>query len=150
MKKKLITILITVMMLLSIGSLSTSAYDSDLVNSITANYQTALSIADRGSFYGYCNLATAYQLRAMGIYKNQLDFSGSGDLWYDHFKDVSKTSGGYNVITISGSNCLYDLIEKYGNEIYNVVYCLGTGGTSGPRHAMYIRAIIDGYVYFAD
>lgn len=150
MKKKLITILITVMMLLSIGSLSASAYDSDLVNSITANYQTALSIADRSSFYGNCNLATAYQLRAMGIYNNQLDFSGSGDLWYDHFKDVSKTSGGYNVITISGSNCLYDLIEKYGNEIYNVVYCLGTGGTSGPRHAMYIRAIIDGYVYFAD
>ena len=148
--KKLITLLITVMMLLSIGSMTASAYDAELADSITANYQTALNIADRSSFYGYCNLATAYQLRAMGIYDNQLDFSGSGDLWYDHFKNVSKTSGGYNVITISGSNCLYDLISKFGNEIYNVVYCLGTGGTSGPRHAMFIRAIINGYVYFAD
>ncbi len=150
MKKKLITMLITVMMLLSIGAVNASAYDKDLANSITANYQTALSLAGRGSFYGRCNLATAYQLRAMGIYKNELDYSGSGNLWYGHFKDVSKTSGGYNVITISGKNCLYDLIEKYGNEIYNVAYCLGTGGTSGPTHVLYIRAIINGEVYFAD
>lgn len=150
MKKKLITMLITVMMLLSVGAVSASANDNELLNSITANYQSALSLAGRSSFYGNCNLATAYQLRAMGIYRNELDYSGSGNLWYDHFKDESKTSGGYNVITISGSNCLYDLIEKYGNEIYNVAYCLGTGGTSGPTHVLYIRAIIDGNVYFAD
>ena len=150
MKKKLITILLTVIMLSGVFAVSASAYDKDLLNSITANYQTALSLSGRGSFYGRCNLATAYQLKAMGIYKNELDFSGSGRMWYEHFKDVNKTSGGYNVITISGKNCLYDLIEKYGNEIYNVVYSLGTGGTSGPTHSMYIRAIIDGYVYFAD
>ena len=113
MKKKLITILITVIMLFGIFTVSTSAYDKNILNSITANYQTALSLSGRSSFYGRCNLATAYQLQAMGIYKNDLDFSGSGRLWYEHFKDVNKTSGGYNVITISGKNCLYDLIEKY-------------------------------------
>lgn len=150
MKKKLITILLTVIMLSGIFAVSASAYNKDLVSSITANYSTALSLSGRGSFYGRCNLATAYQLKAMGIYKNELDFSGSGRMWYEHFKDVNKTSGGYNVITISGKNCLYDLIEKYGNEIYNIVYSLGTGGTSGPTHSMYIRAIIDGNVYFAD
>ncbi len=150
MKKKLITLLLTAIMLCSVFVVSASAYDKNLLNSITANYQTALSMSGRGSFYGRCNLATAYQLQAMGIYKNELDFSGSGRLWYEHFKNVNKTSGGYNVITISGKNCLYDLIEKYGNEIYNVVYSLGTGGTSGPLHSMYIRAIIDGNVYFAD
>lgn len=150
MKKKLITILLAAIMLSGVFTVSASAYNRDLVNSITANYNTALSMSGRNSFYGRCNLATAYQLKAMGIYKGQLDFSGSGNLWYGHFKNINKTSGGYNVITISGKNCLYDLIEQYGNEIYNIVYSLGTGGSSGPNHAMYIRAIIDGYVYFAD
>lgn len=150
MKKKLTAFLIMVIMLLSVCSFNAFANDKELLGSITANYDSALSIAGRGSFYGKCNLATAYQLRAMGIYKGGLDYSGSGNLWYNHFKDVSKTSGGYNVVTISGSNCLYDLVSHYGNEIYNVVYCLGTGGTSGPTHVLYIRAIIDGYVYFAD
>ncbi len=149
-KKKLIVILISVIMLFTISSLSASAYDSDLADSITANYDVARKLANRSSFYGNCNLATAYQLRALGIYDDSLDFSGSGNLWYKHFKDETKTSGGYNVITISGKNCLYDLVKQYGNEIYNVVYSLGTGGTSGPTHAMLISAIIDGNVYFAD
>lgn len=150
MKKKLTAFFILVIMLLSVCSFNAFAYDEELLSSITANYDSALSIAGRGSFYGSCNLATAYQLRAMGIYKDKLDYSGSGNLWYNHFKNESKTSGGYNVVTISGANCLYDLVSHYGNEIYNVVYCLGTGGTSGPTHVLYIRAIIDGYVYFAD
>lgn len=148
--KKLTAFLVMVIMLLSVCSLNAFAYDKELLSSITANYDSALSIAGRRSFYGNCNLATAYQLRAMGIYKGGLDYSGSGNLWYNHFKNESKTSGGYNVVTISGANCLYDLVSQYGNEIYNVVYCLGTGGTSGSTHVLYIRAIIDGYVYFAD
>lgn len=150
MKKKLTAFLIMVIMLLSACSLNVSAYDEKLLNSITANYDSALSIAGRSSFHGKCNLATAYQLKAMGIYKDGLDYSGTGSSWHTYFKDVSSTSGGYNIVTISGANCLYDLVSHYGNEIYNVVYSLGTGGTSGPEHVLYIRAIIDGYVYFAD
>lgn len=150
MKKKLTAFLLTVLMLVSLGSLNAAAYDADLASSVTSNYKSALSIAGRGSFHGHCNLATAYQLRAMGIYNYGLDYSGAGDSWYNYFQNVEKTSGGYNVITVGGSNCLYDLVKKYGNEIYNVVYCLGTGGTSGSTHVLYIRAIIDGYVYFAD
>ena len=148
--KKLTAFFILVIMLLSVCSFNAFAYDKELLSSITANYDSALSIAGRSSFYGNCNLATAYQLRAMGIYKDGLDYSGSGNLWYNHFKNESKTTGGYNVVTISGANCIYDLVAQYGNEIYNVAYCLGTGGTSGSVHVLYIRAIIDGYVYFAD
>lgn len=148
--KKLTAFFILVIMLLSVCSFNAFAYDKELLSSITANYDSALSIAGRSSFHGNCNLATAYQLRAMGIYKDGLDYSGSGNLWYNHFKNESKTTGGYNVVTISGANCIYDLVAQYGNEIYNVAYCLGTGGTSGSVHVLYIRAIIDGYVYFAD
>lgn len=150
MKKKITAFLIMAIMLLTVFSVSASAYDKDLLKSITANYDSALNLAGRGSFHGRCNLATAYQLKAMGIYKDDLDYSGTGNSWHSHFKNVSETSGGYKVITISGSNCLYDLVSRYGDEIYNVVYSLGTGGTSGSQHVLYIRAIIDGYVYFAD
>lgn len=150
MKKKIAAFVIMLIMLFSVCSVTASAYDRELLNSITANYDKALSIAGRGSFHGKCNLATAYQLRAMGIYADGLDYSGTGSSWHAYFRNVSGTTGGYNIVTISGANCLNDLVDRYGDEIYNVVYCLGTGGTSGGTHVLYIRAIIDGYVYFAD
>lgn len=152
MKTKLTAIILTVIMLLSLSVFSASAYkyDEDLAASITAKYKTALSLEGRSSFHGSCNLATAYQMVAWGIFKDTPDYSGTGKAWYDYYTTKSKTSGEYNVVTIGGKNCLYDLIDRYGNEIYNVVYCLGTGGTSGPKHVLFIRAIIDGYVYFAD
>lgn len=150
MKKKITAILLVVAALFSLFSLSAAAYDTSIQTGITESYKTALSLAGRRSFKGQCNLATAYQLSARGIYKYGLDYSGTGNSWYDHFKDVKETSGGYSVITVSGANCLYDLVKKYGNELYNIVYSLGTGGTSGDCHVLYIRAIINGYVYFAD
>ena len=150
MKAKIIAVLLAVCTLFSLCSLSAAAYDSEIQNSITQDYKTALSAAGRRSFNGQCNLATAYQLYARGIYRYGLDYSGTGNLWYHHFKNVKETSGGYSVITVSGANCLYDLVKKYGNELYNIVYSLGTGGTSGDCHVLYIRAIINGYVYFAD
>ena len=150
MKKKITALTILIIMLISLFSVSASAYNSDLLQSITANYDSALALAGRRSFHGRCNLATAYQLQAMGIYQGDLDYSGTGSSWHTYFKDISTTSGGYNIVTISGSDCLYDLVERYGNEIYNVAYSLGTGGTSGDEHVLYIRAIIDGNVYFAD
>lgn len=150
MKAKIIAVLLAVITLFSLTSLSAAAYNSDIQSSITQDYKTALSAAGRSSFNGQCNLATAYQLYARGIYRYGLDYSGTGNTWYNHFKNVKETSGGYSVITVSGANCLYDLVKKYGNELYNIVYSLGTGGTSGDCHVLYIRAIINGYVYFAD
>lgn len=150
MKKRITTFLLSLVMLFAVCLTNVSASGSDITDNTTADYKTALSLANMSSFHGSCNLATAYQLLAIGVYKDGLDFSGSGDLWYDHFSTVSKTSGGYSVITIGGKNCLYDLVDRYGNELYNIVYCLGTGGSSGPNHCLLIRAIINGQVYFAD
>lgn len=149
-KRKITAIILTLIILLTSFSFAAAAYDENIKNEVKSGYSAALSLAGRRSFHGSCNLATAYQLMARGIYSGNLDFAGSGGEWYKYFKDVNRTSGGYNVITISGKNCLYDLIEKYGNPVYDIVYSLGTGGTSGSRHVLYIRAIIDGYVYFAD
>ena len=150
MKQRITAFLLSLVMLFSVCTMSASASGSGIADVTAADYRTALSLANMSSFHGHCNLATAYQLLAIGVYQGGLDFSGAGDLWYNHFSTVSKTSGGYSVITIGGKNCLYELTEKYGDELYNIVYCLGTGGSSGPRHCLLIRAIIDGQVYFAD
>lgn len=148
--KKLTALLILTVMLISCFGINVAAYDKEIQKSITANYDAALDLAGRRSFRDKCNLATAYQLTAAGIFKDTPDYSGTGSSWHTYFKDVSETSGGYNIVTISGANCLYDLVDRFGNRIFNVVYSLGTGGTSGDEHVLFIRAIIDGYVYFAD
>lgn len=150
MKTKITALIISVIIMFSLLSVTAFAQHSEIKDEITANYDKALSLAGTRSFHGNCNLATAYQLQAIGVYKNQLDYSGTGSSWHSYFKNISETSGGYNVVTISGKNCIYDLIERYGDEIYNVAYSLGTGGSSGSNHVLYIRAIIDGYVYFCD
>ena len=151
MKTKITALIISVIIMLSLGTVTAFAADTEkIADEITANYDKALSIAGRRSFHGNCNLATAYQLQAIGIYENGLDYSGTGSSWHAYFKNVSETSGGYNIVTISGKNCLYDLVDRCGDEIYNVVYSLGTGGSSGGNHVLYIRAIIDGNVYFCD
>ncbi len=150
MKQRITAFLLSLVMLFSVCAMNVSASGSDIRDDTAADYKTALSLAKASSFYGHCNLATAYQLLAIGVYKGGLDFSGAGNQWYSHFSSVSKTSGGYSVITIGGKNCLYDLTKQYGNELYNIVYCLGTGGSSGSKHCLLIRAIINGQVYFAD
>lgn len=151
-KKRLAVLLATVIIFVNVFSVTNvSAMEINVKENVASLYSQALSLAGgRGSFHGSCNLATAYQLLAAGIYKGGLDYSGGGNKWYNHYKNESKTSGGYKVITIGGENCLRKLIDTYGNEIYNVVYSLGTGGTSGNTHVLFIRAIIDGTVYFAD
>ena len=140
--KKLTALLILTVMLISCFGINVSAYDKEIQKSITANYDAALDLAGRRSFRDKCNLATAYQLTAAGIFKDTPDYSGTGSSWHTYFKDVSETSGGYNIVTISGANCLYDLVDRFGNRIFNVVYSLGTGGTSGDEHVLFIRAII--------
>ena len=148
--KKLTALLILTVMLISCFGINAAAYDKDIQNSITANYDAARELAGRRSFRGQCNLATAYQITALGIFKDTPDYSGTGSSWHTYFRNISETSGGYNIATISGANCLYDLVDRYGDRIYNVAYSLGTGGTSGDEHVLFIRAIIDGKVYFAD
>ena len=91
MKSKITALIISVIMLISVFSVSALAYDSEITNEITQNYRNALSIAGKRSFHGNCNLATAYQLRAIGIYADDLDYSGTGSSWHSYFQNVSKT-----------------------------------------------------------
>ena len=130
---------------------SAALTQSELKAQIEADYKKALSLKGWSSFYGYCNIAAAYQLLAKGVYTGSSpDYQGGGNQWYYDYKDTKKTSGGYNVITIGGSDCIDRLIETYGDNLTNIAVSYGTGGSSGSTHVVVISAIIDGYVYFTD
>ncbi len=149
-KKKIISILVAVSVVFCLCFINSGASGGNLESEVAATYKNALSKAGRSSFHGSCNLATAYQLLSRGIFKDGLDYSDAGNLWYDHYSKENKTSGGYNVITVSGKNCLKTLIDNYGGSLSDIVYSLGTGGASGSVHVLYIRAIENNRVYFTD
>ena len=141
---------------LGLGAVTARAEDvpspDAIISGIETTYDAALNDAGRSSFHGYCNLAVAYQLKERGIFEG-LDYTGNGYSWYSHYAgqtENSKTSGGYYTVTYGGADCLYDLIEDYGDELYYIAYSLGTGGSSGSNHVMLITALIDNTVYFAD
>lgn len=147
-----LSIILTLIMLFSITVSSVAiTVDNDLVNNATSIYSQALSMSGRDSFHGACNLATAYSLKAVGVYSGGLDYSGSGNSWYDYFSDLSgkKTSGGYTITTVAGSDCLNKIADTYG-DVENVVVSYGTGGTSGANHVLYISAVKSGLVYYTD
>ncbi len=151
LKKRITSILLILTLFFSLFVISADAFNaSDTLDSITYTYSQALAMAGRSSFWGSCNLATAYQLRVKGIYSGQLDYAGGGNQWYDHYRNGGTTSGGYTIIPIGGADCLYTLINTYGNELYNIVVSFGTGGSSGPTHVMLITALVNGYCYFTD
>ncbi len=118
-------------------------------------YSGARSYFNRRSFSGYCGTYVRCQLRAMGIFDGEFDFRGNGNQWYSNFEDVQRTSGGYYVYRESGSDCLYKLTEKYGNDLKNIVlsFPIQAGRSArypGAGHAFVIYELKDGVAYYSE
>lgn len=146
-----LTFLMTVTAFTSSSFSASALTKSELISQVESDYKKALSLKGWSSFYGYCNIAVAYQLLAKGVYTgSEPDYQGGGSDWYYDYTDKKSTSGGYNVVTIGGAGCIDELVNKYGDNIYNIAVSYGTGGTSGSTHVVVISAIIDGEVYFTD
>ena len=118
-------------------------------------YADARSYFGRRSFSGYCGTYVKCQLRAMGIFKDGFDFHGNGNQWYSNFDNVQKTSGGYYVYQESGSDCIDKLVEKYGNDLENIVlsFPIQAGYSAryrGAGHAFILYALRDGVAYYSE
>ena len=118
-------------------------------------YSGARSFFNGRSFSGYCGTYVRCQLRAMGIFDGKFDFRGNGNQWYSNFEDVQRTSGGYYVYRESGSDCLYKLTEKYGNDLKNIVisFPVQAGYSArypGAGHAFIIYELKDGVAYYSE
>lgn len=146
-----LTVIMTVTVFTATAFTSSAVSKSEIISQVESDYKKALKLKGWGSFYGHCNLAVAYQLLAKGVYTGSSpDYRGGGSEWYYDYRDRKTTSGDYNVVTVGGSNCIDELINKYGNNLTNIAVSYGTGGTSGSTHVVVISAIIDGEVYFTD
>lgn len=130
-------------MLKSVNPVSTE----EIKKQVETTYQTGLSWAGRTSFKGWCGSATWYQLCVEGLY-NGVCFNGKD--WYDGLKEGEVTAFGYTQVKYPGDNCIRNLVAAYGGApVYNIVVSY-TGGSTQYGHVMFIKAIVNGYVYFTD
>lgn len=150
-------ILLVLALLIAASPVCAQEYDisKELISYGEEIYSSARSYFNGRSFSGYCGTYVRCQLRAMGIFDGDFDFHGNGNQWYSNFEDVQCTSGGYYVYRESGSDCLYKLTEKYGNNLKNIVvsFPVQAGYSArypGAGHAFVIYELKDGVAYFSE
>lgn len=123
---------------------------------VEATYAAALKAGGRNSFQGYCGAAVSRQLQAMGINTEYVGINGNGQ--YDAYKNLSYSSGGYRVRTYPTTSynlkeALNAISENGTKDAYNILVGFQkTNTTAGQKygHAVFIYAILDGIVYFAE
>lgn len=160
---KRILALLTCLVLLLTAAPNVSAANqnsSDKVQQIIKQaqqiYRSSLRGAGRKSFHGYCGALTGWELRKLNI--NTWRVSNNGNRWYDYYKNMEITTGGYHVNAYDAKD--YDLrqtlneITNYGNrDAYNILVGFQWTNTDAGKkygHAMVVNAIIDGIVYFVE
>lgn len=129
----------------------------ELKENVIYSYKEALKLAKRNNFFQYCGTMVGYQLKALDI--NPDLFGLDGNLHYDHYKTMTKTSTGYKINLYPASKGTIEqtlnAITKNGTiDAYNILVGFQKGGTSpaGQKygHVMFINGIIDGIVYFCE
>lgn len=133
-----------------------SSYANDpLCRQIRETYKAAKTRAHRRSFKGYCGAYVAHQLVVLGINTSYL--SSSGKKTYDIYRDMDRTSGGYDVIAYGAKQySLQEALEAIIREdpaACNILVGFQKGvSKSGKKygHVLFIHGIQNGRVYFSD
>lgn len=156
LKKCKKAVILFIILLITANTVNAEFYDvpSEINSYGQQVYKVARSYWGR-SFRGYCGTYVKCQLRAMGIFESGFDFSGNGNRWYSNFEGVTKTSGGYYVYSESGKDCLYQLAEKYGKNLKNIVVSFPiqagySASRPGAGHAFIIYEIRDNIAYYSE
>lgn len=155
--KRIFVLFLTFLMLVS-SCISLLTYadidlDSQIKNKINLTYSIIRS--KRGSSYnGYCGSFIRDQLNAVNV--GFVNLGGyNGNQWYPNLVADAKTVYGYTQRKYPGNNCLYDIVDGLGNEVYNIVISFKhqygyTDAIPGAGHAVFIYAIINNTVYFCE
>lgn len=137
-------------------------YDS-IINS---TYSEALSRANAdvgiSKFDGWCGLYVRLQLDVLGIGHVPGGALGNGRDVYGNLTAEATTSTGYKQKKYPGNNCLYDIVNAYGNKVENIVISFDhqygkdkygnpySSANPGAGHVVFIHGIIDNVVYFSE
>lgn len=130
----------------------------------TYDLTPAQATADLNTFYsknsglfksGGCSNLTRNALYYFGIFTSPSLRLGNGNQTLDCF-NASYLKSGWKAVRYNGSNCLQQIInDNGGGNVYNIMISYEKTGKPGSKyynygHVVFIRAIINGTVYFTD
>lgn len=149
------------LLLFSVGG-NAAFYTEEELEAIELNFTEKCDtirekVNHREYFDGGCAEWVSDQLKLNGVgywYKGNESFGfDDGNRWFADLDEGAVTKSGYRQVKYAGSEALSDIVAEFGGyPVYNVVACWEKGNDKweASGHVVYIWAIIDGYVYYAD
>ena len=111
MRKRIVTAILAVIMLMSATALpakaATTSEETALIQTITKTYKRLRAANGYDSYNGYCGKMAAYTLYYLGVDKRIYSHNGKDE--YDAYKKLDTTTGGYKVKAYPASQ--YNLEE---------------------------------------
>lgn len=130
--------------------------ESQLVERTEQTYTDAKKAVGYRSFNGRCSSMVNGSVIALGLH--DATNRGNGRDIYDRYKDLGRTSTGYDVVCYDGSE--YDLAGALravsgdgSRDVYNLIVGWDSGITASAAaygHACFVHGIVDGMVYFSE
>ncbi len=163
MHKKILRIASALLVMLLFASLlpntasSVATTEAERISALVeSTYKQALKKTGRSSFHGWCGAAVDWQMHVLGITTKVVGSDGNDK--YDYFKKMDYSSGGYKIRAYSAKKynleaALNELTNDGTENAYNIMVGFQRTNTSAGRkygHAVFIYAIVDGIVYFAE
>ncbi len=159
MMRKIICLMLAVLIIIGGICHSALADAGDAILSFARqNFTSALRMSGRNNFDGYCGACVSYQLVASGITGSLNNFNGNQA--YRHFASKRRTDTGYEITPFSAySYSLRDILLMMnvtpGTGSFTPLllgFNKGTASNAGQTygHTMFIYAVSDGNVYYAD
>lgn len=162
MKKTLAVFLFVIALLLAIPARAEAATEhiseQEAIHAeLLRVYSKCLDSAQVESFTGYCGLMTSHVLWHLGI-NAELGPTYDGNKHYEHYANMSMTSGGYRVTAYPGEEYTLDqalnAITRNGTQDAENILVGFESTTSDAGqvygHALVIHTIMDGMVYFIE
>ena len=164
MFKRVIAVLLCLCLCLAfIPAKSSAAMTTDqykeryrIMRQIRNMYKDILEQSEQESLKGFCGMMVSWQLYFLGI--NDTVIGNNGNEFYDHYKDMTQTTGGFAVHVYpaedySMEEALYTITKGGTEDVYNIIVGFEKTATDAGKlfgHVCMIHAIIDGYVYFVE
>ncbi len=161
--KKLLTLLLSLVLLLSVLPVASFAATDDLSEDqairreVRRIYSKCLDSAGKTSFYGYCGQMTSMQLYHLGITDGG-DGSFDGNQQFDYYSASPVTTGGYRTTSYSAKE--YTLEEalnaitrngtRNASNILIGFEATNTEAGSVYGHALVIHRIVNGTIYYVE
>jgi hypothetical protein len=132
-----------------------AASNDPLCHQIQDTYTAARKRARRKSFKGYCGAYVANQLMVLGINTSYL--SASGKNTYDIYRNMDRTTGGYDVTAYGAKQySLREALEAILREdpsACNILVGFQRGVSSSGKkygHVLFIHGVQNEKIYFSD